>query len=115
MVCVCCHKRRKGDKGEIMSKMAELEAGIREIVREELIAEGLKPNSEGYITQRRQAKIERENTAREGTKWSSFEAECLYDAFCQFCKDRSFKSGRSFRSITCKIRNMMHSGVITTW
>lgn len=62
----------------------------------------------------RRKPIERKSE-REGSKWSSFETDLLRDAFSDFCLDRSLKTGRSMKSISCKVRRMMYEGQIRTW
>uniref|UniRef100_A0A6M3LW46 Uncharacterized protein n=1 Tax=viral metagenome TaxID=1070528 RepID=A0A6M3LW46_9ZZZZ len=110
-----------------MSKMAEFEAGIREIARkiakEEIRLydnrELQKPWTGEWTAEKRDNvnKINhRENIIeREGIKWSTFETDMLVESFWNFCGSQAIRSGRSSRSISCKVRNLMHSGAIITW
>jgi hypothetical protein len=100
--------------------MDKMTAVIREIVREEI----KKMGTEGMDARMKEEKenvefIERRRPARkserEGVKWSSFETDLLADAFFDFCLDRSLKTGRSYKSISCKVRRMMYEGQIKTW
>lgn len=89
-----------------MSAMKELEQEIREIVRDEVAKskDNKSPGNYVPLEARPQQKV-----------WSGFETEYLIESFWEFCAQRALMSGRSVRSISCKIRNLMTSGVISTW
>jgi len=55
--------------------------------------------------------------SREGASWQHLETEMLIEEFNKFCNDKAFKSGRSSKSIACKIRNLFtnSSEIIQTW
>lgn len=92
-----------------MSEISNFEAMIRKIVKDELKDQDLiGPHAKEFQERRKAAK-------REGTAWSVFETEMLSDSFRAFCVDRALKTGRSIKSISCKIRRMMYEKIIPTW
>lgn len=105
-----------------MNKM--LEEGVRQIVREEMNRRQRKEDyetaAEDYINPRyemenRKAAQEFLDETRKARKWSNFETDMLIARFSEFCCDRAIKTGRSFASVSCKIRNLMQEGYIKTW
>jgi hypothetical protein len=95
-----------------MGKMKELDAQIREIVREEF-AKAIVMNRNGleYGLIRGLKKI----PVHEGNHWSDFESDFLVDKFVNFCEELAREFGRSSKSIACKTRRLMHEGMIPTW
>lgn len=97
-----------------MNKM--LEEGVRQIVREEMNKPADPEESyinPRYTMERGTAAIE--DWKRTRVKWSPFETDMLIARFSEFCCDRAIKTGRSFASVSCKIRNLMQEGYIKTW
>lgn len=97
-----------------MSEISSFEVTIREIVREEINKITVPIRKEGPYAghdRRKPAK----KSGREGEPWSRFETETLSEAFLFWCADRSLKTGRSIKSISCKVRRMMYEKIIPTW
>ena len=91
-----------------MGKMADLEAQIRDIVKDEIRkAPFINPR---YMEERRGVQ-----PVRVKTIWNQFETDLLVDHFDKFCFDMATKTGRSYLSISCKIRHLIEVGRINTW
>ena len=116
-----------------MSKMKELDAQIRCIVREEMAREELSqkkhlreivrdelmlasiPNPYRETTTGVHGFFRTKTPVNEGNHWTDFESDILVDKFVDFCEELAKQFGRSSKSISCKTRRLMHEGMIPTW
>lgn len=68
------------------------------------------------IVREEMARLQITNTQIQSrSNFSQFETYLVKDHFDRFCNDLAVKTGRTERSIACKVRRMMQFGEIITW